>query len=310
MTSPETNQWKLRYGPAGLHLFNRTTGMNILFDDIPVQSARYSRSPRQVSIALTNWCDLACTHCHAPKSRHEINYEAVTGWLAELDTNGTLGVGFGGGEPTLYPRFVDLCQHVARCTRLAVTFTTHGHHIDEAMADKLRGSVHFIRVSMDGIDKTYEFLRRRSFHNLLARMKLIRTIASFGINFVVNEHTLPELDEAVTIASDLGCSELLLLPQRATHRCSHVDDETLRRLLQWVEEYRGSMRLCISEGNAEGFPTCDPVAAERGLLAYAHIDAAGVLKPTSYHPTGVQIDDEGILSTIERIAHHFTENET
>src|SRR5690606_21584969 len=123
-------------------------------------------------------------------------HEVVTRWLAELDSNGTLGVGFGGGEPTLYPGFARLCQHAARDTQLSVTFTTHGHHIDEVMADELRGNVHFIRLSMDGVGQTYETIRRRSFDDLLARMKLVRTIASFGVNFVVNDHTLPDLDEA------------------------------------------------------------------------------------------------------------------
>jgi MoaA/NifB/PqqE/SkfB family radical SAM enzyme len=281
-----------------------------LVDEIPVPASLYSRAPRQVSIALTNRCDLACAHCYAPKSGDELRYDVLTRWLTELDANGTLGVGFGGGEPTLYPEFARLCQHAARETQLSVTFTTHGHHIDEAMADELRGTVHFIRVSMDGVGHTYESIRRRSFHHLLARMKLVRTIASFGVNFVVNEHTLPDLDEAVAIAADLGSRELLLLPQVATRRCSQVDDDTLQSLRRWAEAYRGSMRLCINEGSAEGFPTWDPVATERGLRAYVHVDAAGVLKPSSYHATGVPIDAEGVLSALDRLAHNLAENET
>lgn len=282
--------------------------MNILINEIPVPASLYSRAPRQVSIALTNRCDLACAHCYAPKSRHELRYDAVTGWLAELDASGTLGVGFGGGEPTLYPRFIELCQHAAHKTQLSVTFTTHGHHIDDAMADELRGNVHFIRLSMDGVGHTYETIRRRSFNDFLVHMKLVRTIASFGINFVVNEHTLPDLDEAVAIAADLGCSELLLLPQMATRRCSRVDDDTLQGLRRWVETYRGNIKLCINEGSSEGFPTCDPVAAERGLRAYAHVDAAGTLKPSSYHTTGVPIGAEGMLNAIDQLVHNLAEN--
>jgi MoaA/NifB/PqqE/SkfB family radical SAM enzyme len=232
----------------------------------------------------------------------------VTNWLAELDLNGTLGIGFGGGEPMLYPEFAQLCQHATRETQLSVTFTTHGHHIDEAMADKLRGNVHFIRVSMDGIGHTYESIRRRSFHDLLARMKLVRTIASFGVNFVVNEHTLPDLDEAVAIVADLGSCELLLLPQMAARRCSKIDDDTMQGLRRWVEAYRGSLRLCINEEDAEGFRTCDPVEAERGLRAYAHIDAVGALKSSSYDETGVPIGVGGVLSALDQLAYSLAEN--
>jgi len=305
----QAEHWKLRCGPAGLHLFCRTTGLNVLIDEIPIPASLHSRAPRQVSIALTNRCDLACAHCYAPKSRDELPFDVVTRWLAELDSHGALGVGFGGGEPTLYPRFVELCQHAARETWLSVTFTTHGHHIDEQMADELRGAVHFIRVSMNGVGHTYEAIRRRSFDDLLARMKVVRTIAPFGVNVVINECTLVDLDEAASIAADTGACELLLLPQMATRRCSRVADDTMAGLRRWVDAYRGNLKLCISEGCADGFPTCDPLQEERGLRAYAHIDVAGVLKPSSYHATGVPIGEGGMLKALDQLAHELAEND-
>ena len=168
----QADHWKLRCGPSGLHVFNRTTGLNVLIDEIPVLASLQSRAPRQISIALTNRCDLACAHCYAPKSRDELRFDVVTQWLAELDAHGALGVGFGGGEPTLYPEFERLCQHAARETRLSVSFTTHGHHIDDVLAEGLRGSVHFVRVSMDGVGATYQLIRRRSFPERVRRNPL------------------------------------------------------------------------------------------------------------------------------------------
>lgn len=301
------NGLKFRYGPAGLHIFNRTNGLNVLIDEVSFPPSRYSQAPRQVSIALTNRCDLACGHCYAPKSRHELRYEEVMSWLSELDANGTFGVGFGGGEPTIYPRFIDLCQYASRETQLSVTFTTHGHHIDDRMADGLRGSVHFIRMSMDGIGHTYESIRRRPFSEFLARMRLVATVAGYGINFVVNERTLPDLDQAAAIAADLGSCELLLLPQMPTDRCAAVGGDTLMALRRWVEAYRGSLRLSISQDSSEGFATCDPVAAEQGLHAYAHIDATAVLKPSSFHTSGVPVGREGILCALDRLGQNLRE---
>lgn len=97
---------------------------------------------------------MACAHCYAPKSRDELRFDTIMRWLAELNAHATLGIGFGGGEPTRYLEFVKLCQYAARETRLSVSFTTHGHHIDSELAERLRGSVHFIRVSMDGVGAT------------------------------------------------------------------------------------------------------------------------------------------------------------
>lgn len=300
---------KKRFGPSGIHLFDRAGGLNILLDEVTVQPACWSRGPRQVSIALTNRCDLACAHCYAPKSRDELPFDTVTRWLSELDANGTLGVGFGGGEPTLYPKFSDLCQHAARETTLSVSFTTHGHHIDRAMAESLRGSVHFIRVSMDGVKATYESIRRRSFEALLGHLKVIQRISQFGVNVVVNERTVGELDEVATVAADSGAAELLLLPQEQTRTVSVIATATMRELRRWVDGYGGPLKLCINEAHAEGFPTCDPLSAEHGLRAYAHIDATGTIKATSYHATGIAVGKGGVLEALDLLAKDMTEDQ-
>jgi len=308
--SHHPDRWKLRAGPAGLHIFNPASGLNVLIDEIAVPAALQSRVPRQVSIALTNQCDLACAHCYAPKSRDQLGFNVVAQWLAELDSHGTLGVSFGGGEPTLYPELERLCQHVARETRLSVSFTTHGHYIDDVLAERLRGSINFVRVSMDGVGATYESIRRRPFPELLARLRHVRSISSFGVNVVINERTLPDLDEVTMVAAYAGACELLLLPQVPARGVPAISTDTLQGLRRWVDAYRGPLKLCINEASADGFPICDPVAEERGLQAYAHIDAAGVLKPSSYAVTGVPIGEGGVLEAIEQLARDLAESST
>lgn len=300
--------WRFRGSPAGLHVFNRNTGLNVLLDEIAVPAEYHSRAPRQISIALTNRCDLACAHCYAPKSLDELRFDTVTRWLAEFNAAGSLGVGFGGGEPTLHPKFIELCQYAAHETRLSVSFTTHGHHVNAEMADHLRGSIHFIRVSMDGVGATYESIRRRSFAELLERLKEVRTISRFGVNVVVNEHTLPELDEVNRVSTDAGACELLLLPQMSLRSVLAASVDTHQGLRRWVEGYKGTLKLCINESSSEGFPTCDPLAQEGGLRAYAHIDAMGVLKPSSYAETGVHLGNGDVLRALAEIEHDLKEN--
>ncbi|GAB4363371.1 MAG: hypothetical protein Kow00114_19350 [Kiloniellaceae bacterium] len=309
MDSHQPDTWQLRGGPAGLHIFNRSTGLNVLVDEIPVPSSLHSRAPRQVSIALTNRCDLACAHCYAPKSRDELRFDAITRWLAELDANGGLGIGFGGGEPTLYPEFVRLCQHVAHETRLSVSFTTHGHHIDSELAARLRGTVNFIRVSMDGVGATYESIRRRPFPELIASLENVRSISRFGVNVVINTKTLPDLDEVAHIAADAGACELLLLPQIPVRNVPAISQDVLQGLRRWVNAYSGPLNLCINEASAVDFPICDPLAEERGLRAYAHIDAMGVLKPSSYSETGVPLGEGSVLQALDQLAHELVEND-
>jgi hypothetical protein len=70
------------------------------------------------------------------------------------------------------------------------------------------------------------------------------------------------------------------------------------------------LKLCINESSADGFPTCDPLVNERGLRAYVHIDAKGVLKPSSYSDTGVQLHDSDVLKALDQLAHGLAEDDT
>ena len=49
---------KVRAGPAGIHVFDRATGTNLLIDEARVPPTMWSPTPRSVSVALTNACDL------------------------------------------------------------------------------------------------------------------------------------------------------------------------------------------------------------------------------------------------------------
>ncbi|MDC7712384.1 radical SAM protein [Vogesella indigofera] len=296
---------KSRIGPNGVHLFDRLSGMNVLLDEFRPKEAVWSMSPRQVSIALTNVCDLHCAYCYAPKHKASLHTDQVIGWLKELDTEGCLGVGFGGGEPTLHPDFVDICKRAAGETQLAVTFTTHGHRLTPQLVERLTGSIHFARISVDGVGRTYEEQRGKQFASLLRGMESISTLSPFGINVVVNERTVAELDAISELAQKVGASELLLLPQQTTTVVASIDEVVGRALQDWVSNYRGKVRLAVSEAGAAGLPTCDPLPDERGLQSYAHIDASGMLRASSYSPAGAKIGDAGVLSALKRLRNAF-----
>lgn len=296
---------KSRIGPNGVHLFDRISGLNLLLDELRPEEAVWSTSPRQVSIALTNVCDLHCTYCYAPKHKASLHTGQVLGWLKELDTEGCLGVGFGGGEPTLHPDFVDICKRVAGETQLAVTFTTHGHRLTPQLVERLKGSIHFARISVDGVGRTYKEQRGKQFSSLLRGIESIATLSPFGLNVVVNERTVAELDAISELAQNVGASELLLLPQQATTAVASMDGVVGRALHDWVSNYKGKIRLAASEAGASGLPTCDPLPDERGLQAYAHIDASGVLRASSYSPAGAKIGDAGVLSALKQLINTF-----
>lgn len=299
---------RVRFGPNGVHLFDRASGLNVLLDEVRAPKPLWARVPRFVSIALTNACDLSCPYCYAPKDSSTLKCDEILSWLVDLDHHGCLGVGFGGGEPTLHPNFVEICRAAAERTALAITFTTHAHRLSKPMLSGLMGSIHFVRVSMDGVGQTYEALRGRSFQHLEEQLGLVRSLAPFGINYVVNEQTLPDLDRAVQLAARLGASEFLLLPQARTAALPGIDQDLLDRLRIWVRNSGPRPRLSISEAYSVGFPTCNPFGQESSLDAYCHIDAAGFLKTNSFDIVGQPIGAHGILDALETLRRHEEKN--
>jgi len=260
-------------------------------------------------VALTNACDLACPYCYAPKTPAALEIGRVTSWLRELDANGCLGIGFGGGEPTLYRHFADLCRFAAQNTGLAVTFTTHAHHLDDGLVADIAESVHFVRVSVDGIGATYQELRGRPFAAIRSRLEYVRSLAPFGINFVVNARTLPDLDAAISLAVEVCASEFLLLPEQPVHGKGGIDKRTSLALRNWISLYRGPIPLVVSEAGSDGLPTCNPFVREAGLRASAHIDASGVLKRSSYNSKGVSIGADGVMAALKALQMRQEEDE-
>lgn len=290
---------KKRIGPDGIHFFDRCTGLNILIDEFLPPENKWSQAPRQISIALTNVCDLHCDFCYAPKVKASLQLDQLKKWIKDLDQLGTLGIGFGGGEPTLYPHFSKICEYTANETDLAVTFTTHGHRLTDTLLADLKGNVHFIRISIDGVGATYEKFRGRKFDKLIERIERARQITSLGFNVVINDLTIQELDKVTEIAEKFDISEVLLLPQQATETVKGLSKDSYEQMTKWIEGYGGETRLTISDIGLESNFICNPLSRESGLNAYAHIDALGFLKASSYSNSGQQIGEKSILDVLQ-----------
>ena len=140
----------------------------------------------------------------------------------------------------------------------------------------MRGSVHYVRVSVDGIGATYESLRGRGFDVLRSQLAIIREVAPFGINFVVNARTLPDLGAGIELGNEFGATEFLLLPEQPVAGTGGIDPTTLRALRQWIDRYRGGIPLAISESYS-GNIACGRIDGEEGLVHGGGAGDAGAL---------------------------------
>lgn len=291
---------KTRQGPYGVLMFERDSGLNILFDELAPPASAWSLAPRTMSFALTNACDLRCSYCYAPKQAATLDLDRLKGWLKELDENGCLSVGFGGGEPMLYPHLAELFELVRSQTSLACTMTSHGHLITESK-QKVLDYLNFLRISVDGTSEVYEANRGRKYAKLLEVLGRVSGRVPFGLNFLVNNETIDHLEQIVEVAERFSAREILLLPQRKTAKCDDVDSVTLARLKHWILNYAGRIPLAISEQWKEGLPASSPFPGEHTSESYMHVSALGELKLNSFEGNGLVIGRAALMVAIQSI---------
>lgn len=281
---------KVRKEISGLHFFDRVTGVHLLLDEIKISKADAYHTPRTVSIALTNKCDLKCHFCYAPKNKHTLSFEYLTSLCKQLDDIGVLEITFGGGEPTLFPRFEELCNWIWDNTSLGISFTTHGHHIDESFISKIKGKVSSIRFSIDGLEPRYSVIRGRKLSDLVQKIKLVSGQIPFGINCVVSKEQTDELKKVIELAIDLQASNVLIIPEHS-NGVFQITKEDWIKLDGIIESYSKQIELLVTyeAGNHLQSETLD-VSANQEYL-FAHISADNKLKQNSFDIEGVLIQE-------------------
>lgn len=300
MLSTRHNQLKVRKEISGLHFFNRITGLHILFDEIKFGTNEITLSPRVVSIALTNICDLKCHFCYAPKNKDTFSYSELQHLLKELDKLGVLEVTFGGGEPLIYPKFHKLCSWVWNNTKLGISFTTHGHLINKELVNKLIGNISNMRISIDGIEPRYSQIRGRPLHDLIYKINLINGSIPFGINCVITEGEVSQSEEVIKLAIELGAMNVLLIPchNNGKYSFSLSDWEDLEQI---ITAYRNKIEILITN-NAGSFVNLDLLQnSHENEFHFAHITANKRLQKTSIDNSGIEI------SNTEQLTNYFSQ---
>lgn len=173
-----------------------------------------------VWVETTTMCNLRCRTCgkkekgtHMPYSLFEKIADQVFPNVGEVVLTGI-------GEPTVTDRFYDMCH---------LTLKTHGRKLslitnamqfgtDEKLLELLVANRVQMAISVDGIEKTYETIRRgASWHTLESVMEKLNAIRYekhpetflFGINFVLNRENKDELETLVTKAKNMWGADYL-----------------------------------------------------------------------------------------------------
>lgn len=265
------------------------------------------RVPDQLSISVFRGCPNSCIHCSAPsRSGDLLEGDAVKRVISEALDLGSYLVTFDGGEPMLRRDLPDLVASVDE--RAIATCFTSGYGLSEDLALELRKSgLYAVRVSIDSpVEKQHDDFRGRrgAFRDAITGViNALRAGLLVDLFMVVSPYNIDQLEDAYSLASDLGAHELSLYEIVAVGRWRDHADEVL--------SHGDIERLAEFHKRKNRLPDGPRVTALPHLLSpemfgcfagrrWMHVDASGDVMPCAYMPISFGNVRESSLKNIWR----------
>lgn len=189
-------------------------------------------SPTEVTVELTNACNLRCEYCYAGSGERYPDELSTSEWkqvLQQLSTLRVFGVFFGGGEPMIHPDFFELVQF-AQDAGLDTWVSTNGTLIDQRAARKLASSgLKPVQVSVDGAsDGTHNSIRGQpwAFRRTVEGMENLRKEGvPFQVSMTVTQRNIDEIEDLVALVAPLGANAVFLSSARPSVSAGTKQDD-------------------------------------------------------------------------------------
>ncbi|MDD4163354.1 MAG: radical SAM protein [Methanothrix sp.] len=246
--------------------------------------------PDQFSIAVMRACPNDCIHCSAPTRQGEILESAVVkDAISQALDMGSYLITFDGGEPMLRKDLPDLVSSVGE--RAIATSFTSGYHLTAERARQLKqAGLYAVRISIDSpFEKEPDRMRGRegAFRDALDGVKnALEAGLLVDLFMVTSPHNIDHLEDAFSLARDLGVHELSFYEIVAVGRwATHVDEvltsSDVLRLERFHKEKNRSEGPRVSALPYLLGPEMFGCFAGRRWI---HVDGAGEALPCAYMP--------------------------
>ena len=187
--------------------------------------------PDQFSIAVMKACPNDCIHCSAPSRQGEILESAIIkNAISQAMDMGSYLITFDGGETMLRRDLPDLVSSVDQ--RAVATAFTSGYHLTPELACQLKqAGLYAVRISIDSpFEKEHDSVRGRSgaFKDALSGVRnALEAGLLVDLFMVTSPHNIDNLEDAFSLATELGAHELSLYEIVAVGRWAAHEDEVL-----------------------------------------------------------------------------------
>jgi MoaA/NifB/PqqE/SkfB family radical SAM enzyme len=232
-----------------------------------------------LGLELTSRCDLACAHClraivppNSPRAR-DIPFDVAVRMVDEARAAGINHVGMTGGEPMIYPRFMELIDHIVD-RGMTYHFLSNALGLPAFMPQFLarperRIQLRDVCVSIDGAtEATHDAIRGKGmFKRALAGLAVLKANGvPFTLLHTITRKSRHELDQLGMFAHHIGATRLFLshfLPNGRHDATKDLDLDTRERhdVEFVVKRLIDAMRFPIAMAEGYYTPVVDHVCA-------------------------------------------------
>lgn len=171
----------------------------------------------QCTITLTRNCNLRCSFCYAKKTEYieneMIEYDNLKKIIDFCDEGKIKFIVFTGGEPTLYPDFLEILKYIkSKSHNMVPTIATNGILLENINYCKslIDNGIGYIDISLKGKDE-YDCKAVAGRECFTQQMNAIRNLSSLPIDFtcsmVLTWDNIDSFCEAVSQAYDNGAKQ-------------------------------------------------------------------------------------------------------
>ncbi len=166
---------------------------------------------------ITDVCNLSCRHClfgASPAKTRSLAPELLESAVQQALVLGCRLFSFTGGEPFLYPDFLDFLRKLlAENKEVHVAVLTNGMLLDQFLEElKTMDRLH-LQISLDGLEKSHDGLRGKGSYKKLMENLVVMKEAEipFTLSMAISSENIEDLLQLVDIAAEVGAASIHLL---------------------------------------------------------------------------------------------------
>lgn len=197
--------------------------------DARVRQAGLNSPLWRCELLLTARCNFKCPYCRSVGGK-DLPYEKAVVIVQRWGDEGLKNIRFSGGEPTLWPRLVDLVTLAKSVDVERIAVSTNGSADTTLYSKLIDAGVNDFSVSLDACcaengDKMAGGVKG-AWDVIVANIRTLAKLTYVTVGVVLTEQNASDVNDIISFAHDLGVADIRVIPAAQDGSCLegvHVD---------------------------------------------------------------------------------------